>query len=60
VGLLFDDRAAPALAAAVCQLARQPRDRAAVRAYAEGFGWEWTSRAQVDLFTRLALRGAAA
>ena len=54
VGLLFDDRAAPALAAAVCQLAAQPRDRTAVRAYAERFGWEWTSRAQLELFARLA------
>jgi glycosyltransferase involved in cell wall biosynthesis len=59
VGLMFDERCAPALAAAVCKLALQPRDRHAVRSYAEGFGWDWTSRAQLALFSRLAPQAVA-
>lgn len=54
VGLLVDERSGAGLAAALSRLLGQPRDRAAVRRYAEGFGWAETSQRQVDLFRRLA------
>ena len=54
VGLLVEHRNAESLAAALLQLLAAPRDRAAVRRYAEGFSWAQTSRKQVDLFRALA------
>jgi len=60
VGLLVDRREGDALAAAAVQLLDHPRDRAHVRRYAEGFGWEWTSKAQLSLFERLAPQGGSA
>ena len=60
VGLLVDTREGEALAAAALQLLNQPRDRAQVRRYAEGFGWEWTSKAQLGLFKRLVPNGRGA
>lgn len=53
-GLLVDTRDAPALAGGVLRLLAVAPDRAAVRRYAEGFGWDETSRGQVELFRRLA------
>ena len=53
VGLLVDKRDAGALAAGILELLRHPRDRAAVRRYAEGFSWDATTRAQVALFEGL-------
>lgn len=54
VGLLVDRLGSDTLADSVLQLLATPRDRAQVRRYAEGFGWEGTSRAQMDLFRHLA------
>lgn len=54
VGLLVDQRKPDALAAAILKVLARPHDRAAVRHYAEGFGWEQTTQSQVDLFHRLA------
>lgn len=53
-GVLVDTRDAPALADGVLRLLAVAPDRAAVRRYAEGFGWDETSRGQVELFRRLA------
>jgi glycosyltransferase involved in cell wall biosynthesis len=55
-GLLLAERSAEAIAAAVTMALARPPDRAAVRLHAEQFGWEPTSRAQIDLFGRLAQR----
>ena len=52
-GVLVKERTGAALAAAVQQLLAARPAPEAVRAYAEGFGWEETSRAQVTLFRRL-------
>jgi teichuronic acid biosynthesis glycosyltransferase TuaC len=54
VGLLVDRRDAACLADSLLELLARPRDRAFVRRYAEGFSWAQTSRAQLELFTRLA------
>jgi len=54
VGLMFDQREGSALAGALLSLLASPRDRARVRQYAEGFGWEHTTQAQLSLFRRLA------
>jgi teichuronic acid biosynthesis glycosyltransferase TuaC len=54
VGLLVDERSGAGLAQALQSLIEQPRDRATVRRYAEGFSWADTSQRQVDLFRRLA------
>jgi len=53
-GVLVDERSAAALAAGVQRLLAAPPDRAAVRRYAEGFGWGATSQGQLELFSRLA------
>jgi teichuronic acid biosynthesis glycosyltransferase TuaC len=54
VGVLVDERSSDGLASAMLSLLQNPRSRAAVRAYAEGFSWEQTSSKQLDLFRRLA------
>lgn len=54
VGLLFERRDSESLAQGIVELLGRPRDRAAVRRYAEAFGWGPTSAAQTELFTRLA------
>ena len=54
VGVLARERSGASLATALCGLLGAPSPRATVRAYAEGFGWEPTSRAQLRLFRRLA------
>lgn len=54
VGALVRERSGVAIATAVQRQLDAPLNRAAVRAYAEGFGWEPTSRAQLHLFRRLA------
>jgi glycosyltransferase involved in cell wall biosynthesis len=53
VGLLVEQRSSEGLAASLRQLLASPRDRGRVRRYAEGFGWEQTSQAQVGLFREL-------
>lgn len=54
VGALVRERSGVAIATAVQRQLDAPLDRTAVRVYAEGFGWEPTSRAQLSLFRRLA------
>ncbi len=53
-GKLVGERTESALADAIGSLLRAPPDRAATRAYAEGFGWEPTTQGQLDIFDRLA------
>jgi glycosyltransferase involved in cell wall biosynthesis len=53
VGLLVEQRSSEGLAASLLQMLESPRDRGRVRRYAEGFGWEQTSQAQVSLFREL-------
>lgn len=53
-GVLVDRRDPAALADGVRALMAVAPDRAAVRRYAEGFGWAETSWRQVELFRRLA------
>ena len=52
-GVLVRVRSAAALVAAYHALFAAYPARAATRAYAEGFGWEATSRGQVELFERV-------
>lgn len=52
-GLVLDDVSPAGIAAGVRALLTRPQDRAATRAYAERFGWEPTTRGQLDLFRRL-------
>jgi glycosyltransferase involved in cell wall biosynthesis len=59
-GVLVDERSGAGLAAGVQRLIAARPAPAAVRAYAEGFGWEETSRAQVDLFLQLRARSRSA
>ena len=49
-GLIVRENTAEGIADAVRTLFASPPDRAATRRYAEGFGWEETSRGQIDLF----------
>ena len=58
-GLLVDERAAGPLAAKVIGLLRHYPDRSAVRRYAQGFSWQATTDAQLDLFRQI-VRGPAA
>ncbi len=58
-GRLAEALDAGSFATAVAQLLRAGTDRAAVRRYAEGFGWDSTSAAQLELFRVLARRGEA-
>jgi len=57
-GLLVDQRSSGALATGLLDLLRQPPARAAVRLYAEGFGWAATTRSQIELFEQLAMPAA--
>lgn len=52
-GIVFRQRTAPAIAAAVESLFRSPPSRAATRRYAERFGWEETTQGQIRLFTQI-------
>ena len=54
VGVLASERSGTSLATALRGLLGAPPPRTTVRAYAEGFGWEPTSRAQLHLFRQLA------
>lgn len=51
-GQLTRDRSAAAVADAIRALLADPPDRAATRAYAEGFSWDDTSRGQLEIFRR--------
>ena len=60
-GTLFEPRSAEALAEGLRRQWAAMPDRQAVRAYAENFGWDATSQAQVELFSTLAaVEGACA
>jgi glycosyltransferase involved in cell wall biosynthesis len=52
-GVLVAERSAEAIADALAAMFAAGPDRAAVRRYAEGFGWDDTSRAQLRLFQSL-------
>ena len=56
-GLILRENTAEGIAEAVRTLFAAPPDRAATRAYAEKFGWEETSRGQLELFRKV--RGSA-
>jgi len=53
-GKLVGERTETALADALRSLLQAPPDRAATRAYAEGFGWEPTTHGQLEIFDQLA------
>ena len=55
VGLLVDRRDVASLTEGIMALLAAPRDRDAVRKYAEGFGWAHTTQSQLDLFGQLAV-----
>jgi teichuronic acid biosynthesis glycosyltransferase TuaC len=52
-GVVVEERSATALAVAITRVLGNPPERAATRKYAEGFGWEATSRGQIDLFRKV-------
>ncbi len=56
VGELIEERSASGIAHGVRALFGRNPSREAVRQYAEGFGWEPTSRAQIELFNEIAGR----
>ena len=55
-GLIVRANTAEGIAEAVRTLFANPPDRAATRRYAEGFGWEETSRGQIALFRQVRVR----
>ncbi len=52
-GLLALANTPPEIASAVLKLLADPPPRAATRAYAERFGWDETSRGQIEVFRRV-------
>jgi len=58
-GRILPERSAAAITQAVKALFAAPPARAATRAYAEKFGWDQTTRGQMELFTTI-LGGAGA
>ncbi len=52
-GLVIDRTTPEAIAAGVRTLFSAPPDRAATRAHAKAFGWEETTRGQLDLFREI-------
>src|SRR3954468_18325093 len=52
-GAVVRERSAPALARAVRELLARPRERAATRRFAEQFGWDATSKGQLQLFRQV-------
>jgi teichuronic acid biosynthesis glycosyltransferase TuaC len=57
LGILVEERTAPALARAIRTLRAVAPDRAAVRTYAEQFSWDDTARANKALFVAAARHG---
>ena len=55
-GLIMQTRTAEGIVASVQDLAADPPDRAATRAYAERFSWAATSQGQLDLFRTVLAR----
>lgn len=58
VGALVGVREGAVFARAIAAILAAPTDRPLVRAYAEGFGWDPTSQAQLTLFNTIAHRRA--
>jgi glycosyltransferase involved in cell wall biosynthesis len=56
-GLIVRENTAEGIAEAVRTLFANPPDRAATRGYAEKFGWEETSKGQIEMFRKV--RGSA-
>jgi glycosyltransferase involved in cell wall biosynthesis len=52
-GVLIEERTPEAIARGIEQILHEPPDRAAVRAYAEKFSWDDTSKGQMTLFRRI-------
>lgn len=59
VGLLIEERTPDAIAEAINAMLGAPRDRAAVRAYAERFSWDETTAGQIALFRDILARRSA-
>ncbi len=59
-GVLLADRRPQTIADSIKTLLQDPPDRAATRAYAEGFDWSQTTQGQVDLFREILGMEAAA
>lgn len=53
VGVLIESRTPDSIAAAVKRVLSNSPDRAGVRAYAERFSWDETSRGQIELFRKI-------
>jgi glycosyltransferase involved in cell wall biosynthesis len=58
-GRVVESRERDAFAHITRELLASPPERAAVRRYAEGFGWEEVARAQLDLYRTVLHEGAA-
>jgi glycosyltransferase involved in cell wall biosynthesis len=52
-GILFEERTAEGLAAAIRELFSAYPDRAATRRFAEQFGWDATTKGQLQLFSQM-------
>ena len=52
-GAMVKERSAAALASAVRELLARPRERTATRRFAEQFGWDATSKGQLQLFRQV-------
>ena len=52
-GVLIDERTPEAIARGIKRILDEPPDRAAVRAYAEKFSWDDTSKGQMELFRKI-------
>ena len=52
-GAVVKERSVPALARAVRELFARPRERAATRRFAEQFGWDATTKGQLQLFRQV-------
>jgi glycosyltransferase involved in cell wall biosynthesis len=57
-GIVLEERSAAAVARAVGALLANPPDRSATRRYAEQFGWDATTRGQLQLFRQILAAGA--
>lgn len=58
-GLLMSRRSSEGVVDAVQRLREHAPDRAAVRRYAEGFSWDYTTRGQIELFQKILAKKAA-
>lgn len=58
-GLLMSRYSSEGVAEAVLRLRAHAPERAAVRRYAEGFSWDFTTRGQLELFQKIKVNNAA-